>query len=290
MSEGNSIINLGDLAKPATVLIEKISSALGVLYDPRRIRKKAEAEAEAEKIKVLAGIELSEIQQRGLKRLIHQEAKKQENIENIIAQAIKALPITAKPEGLDEDWIAHFFDRCERVSDKEMQSLWSNLLSGEAAKPGTYSKRTIDSVASMDKIDAELFTKLCQFTWMIGEPTALIFDIDNKIYEKTGINFSALNHLDSIGLISLEVLSSYKKFGFGKEATIFYFGLPTHIEFNKDTNNEIQTGHVLFTQAGKELVSICGAHRNQEFYEYSIEELSKQNLYLSSLLLSKRAK
>ncbi|WP_048608561.1 hypothetical protein [Providencia rettgeri] len=83
MADGNSIINLGDLAKPATVLIEKVSNAVGVLYEPRRIRKKAEAEAEAEKIKALAGIELTEIQQRGIERLVHQEARKQENIESI---------------------------------------------------------------------------------------------------------------------------------------------------------------------------------------------------------------
>ena len=55
MSEGNSTVSLGDLAKPATVLIEKVSNAVGVLYEPRRIKKKAEAEAEAEKIKALVG-------------------------------------------------------------------------------------------------------------------------------------------------------------------------------------------------------------------------------------------
>jgi len=64
MADGSSIINLGDLAKPATVLIEKISNAVGVLYEPRRVIKKAHAEAEAEKIKALAGIELSDIEQR----------------------------------------------------------------------------------------------------------------------------------------------------------------------------------------------------------------------------------
>ena len=80
MSDGNAVINLGDLAKPATVLIEKVSNAVGVLYEPRRIRKRAEAEADAEKIKALAGIELSEIQQRGIERLVQQEARKQENI------------------------------------------------------------------------------------------------------------------------------------------------------------------------------------------------------------------
>ncbi|MBJ7554442.1 DUF2806 domain-containing protein [Marinomonas spartinae] len=288
MSDGNSIINLGDLAKPATVLIEKVSNAVGVLYEPRRIRKKAEAEADAEKIKTLAGIELTEIQQRGIERLVHQEARKQENIENITAQAATALPPNAKTEDLEEDWVAHFFDRCEKVSDTHMQSLWSSLLAGEATTPGTYSKRTIDFVASMDKKDAELFTKFCQFTWMIGGPVPLIFETSDEIYTKNGISFSDIKHLDAIGLISFESTSGYINMGFGKNAVIFYFGLPTLIEFNKDKDNQIILGKVLFTQAGKELVNICGAKRNQEFYEYAIKKLSQQNICLSSVLPNNR--
>ena len=114
MSDGNSVINFGELAKPATVLIEKVSNAVGVLYEPRRIRKKAEAEVEAEKIKALADIELSEIQQRGIERFVHQEARKQENIESITTQASSQLNDSAKADELEEDWIAHFFDKCDK--------------------------------------------------------------------------------------------------------------------------------------------------------------------------------
>lgn len=287
MSDGNSIINLGDLAKPATVLIEKVSNAVGVLYEPRRIKKKAEAEAEADKIKALAGIELSEIQQRGIERLVHQEARKQENIESITAQAASALPPEAKAEDLEEDWVAHFFDQCDNVSDKEMQSLWSRLLAGEATNPGTYSKRTVDFVASMDKSDANLFTNFCQFTWMIGGATPLIFDTDNEVYTKHGIDFSSLKHLDAIGLISFESTSGYRRLGFPKHALLYYYGQPTLAEFPKDKDNEIKTGKVLFTQAGQQLENICGAKRNQEFYEYAIEQLSKPNIVLSSMLPNK---
>lgn len=282
MAEGNSIINLGDLSKPATVLIEKVCSAVGVLYEPRRIIKKAEAEAEAEKIRAIASIELTEIQQRGMNRLLYQEGRKQENIENITAQAAKMLPPTAKTEDLEEDWIAHFFDKCEKVSDKEMQSLWSNLLAGEATNPGTYSKRTVDLIASMDKKDAELFTKLCQFTWVIGEPSVLILDETADIYTKNDINFTSLKHLDSIGLISFESLSGYKKHRFGKLTVIYYFGIPTLAEFVNEKDNEIQIGKALFTQAGKELLTVCGAIRNQEFYDYVIDKLYKQNICLST--------
>lgn len=285
MADGNSIINLGELAKPATVLIEKVSNAIGVLYEPKRIIKKAKAEAEAEKIKAVANIELTEIQQRGIERLIYQEAKKQENIEFITAEAAKMLPPNAKTENLEEDWIVHFFDKCEKVSDKEMQSLWSNLLAGEATNPGTYSKRTVDLIATMDKKDAELFTKLGQFTWIIGEPTTLIFDETDEIYTKNGINFSSLKHLDSIGLISFESTTGYRRLGFGKNTYILYFGIPILAEFTNEKDNEIQMGKVLFTQAGIELLSVCGAKQNEEFYNYAIDKLAKQNICLSSLTL-----
>ena len=50
MSDNKSLINFGDIGKPATLLIEKISNAIGVIYEPRRIRNKARAEIEVKKI------------------------------------------------------------------------------------------------------------------------------------------------------------------------------------------------------------------------------------------------
>lgn len=284
MTEGNSLINLGDISKPATVLIEKISNAVGILYEPRRIINRATAEAEAEKIKALASIELNAIQQRAIDRLVYQEARKQENIESITAQAAVSLGETANVEELEEDWIAHFFKNCDTVSDREMQSLWARLLSGEATKPGTFSKRTVDFVASMDKKDARLFTEFCQFCWFMGDVIPLIINTESEVFNKKGINFVSLKHLDAIGLISFESVTGYRRHGFGKYAQLFYFGTPVLIEFSKDKDNEIQTGKALLTQAGQELAQICGAQRNDEFYEYVIGEWYKKGLVLSTLL------
>ncbi|MFQ1712132.1 MULTISPECIES: DUF2806 domain-containing protein [Aeromonas] len=282
MSDGGALINFGDISKPATVLIEKISNAVGVLYEPRRIRKKAEAEAEADKIKALASIELNDIQQRAIDRLVQQEARKQENIEAITGQAAIALDNDARVEELEEDWIAHFFKQCDTVSDKEMQSLWSRLLSGEATNPGTFSKRTIDFVASMDKKDARLFTSFCQYCWFMGDIVPMIFEPKDEIFTKNGINFSTLKHLDAIGLISFESVSEYNKIGFGKLVQVFYFGTPVLIEFNNGKDNKIQVGKALLTQAGQELASICGAQKNNEFYEYVIAKWHAQGLITST--------
>ena len=45
------------------------------------------------------------------------------------------------------------------------------------------------------------------------------------------------------------------------------------------------SGNVLFTQAGKELFTIYGAIRDQEFYDYAIDQLSYQNICLSTMTL-----
>lgn len=288
MGDGNSLINLGDLSKPATVLIEKVSSAVGIIYEPYHVKRMARAEAEVDKIKALAKIELTELEHRALDRFVQQEARKQKNIENITAQAAASLPHDAKVENLDEDWVAHFFKQCDTVSDSEMQSLWSRLLSGEAANPGTYSKRTVDFVSTIDKKDAALFTTFCQFVWFIGDPVPLIYKTDDEIYTNQGINFAALKHLDAIGLISFESVSGYARKGFGKYAHVFYYGRPTAIEFSGEANNQLQMGHVLLTSIGKELTPICGSSPNYEFYEYVIRKWFQQGLVLSSIGLQRR--
>ena len=285
MPEGGALINLGDLSKPATVLVEKVCGAVGVLFEPTRIKRQARAEAEAEKIKTLARIELKDIEQRALERFLHQEARKQENIESITAQAAASLPPAAKVEGLEEDWIAHFFEKCQSISDQEMQSLWSRLLAGEATTPGTYSKRTVDLVSTIDKKDAALFTRFSQFVWMIGSPIPLIFDVEDEVYKGAGIHFADLKHLDAIGLISFESVSGYIRKGFGKSAVVRYYGRPMLLEFPNEKDNQLQIGHALLTSTGRELVNICGAGPNQKFTEYVARKWAEQNVSLASIVL-----
>src|SRR3989337_1168391 len=124
MSNGNSLINFGDLSKPATVLVEKISDAIGGLALPWQIKRIAKAEAEAGEIKALSDIKITEIQHRAMRRLLFEETKKQENIESITRQALNDLRDDAKPEGIEEDWIFNFFEKGKLISDKEMQCLW----------------------------------------------------------------------------------------------------------------------------------------------------------------------
>lgn len=284
MADGTSLINLGELSKPATVLVEKVCNAVGIVFEPTRIVRQANAEAKAEIIKAKASVEIRDIEQRAINRLVHQETRKQENIESITFQAATKLPPDSKVESLDEDWVAHFFKQCDTVSDEEMQSLWASLLSGEATNPGTFSKRTVEFVSSIDKKDAALFTSLCQFIWDIGGAIPLVFDTTNEIYKKHGINFSTLKHLDAIGLISYEPLSGYIKSGYGKYAFADYFGKFHSLDFGKDAANNLNTGQTLLTGIGLELLTVCGSVENQEFYEYAIEKWAAAGIIVATLI------
>lgn len=285
MTDNNSMLNTGELAKPATLLVEKISNAIGTLYEPTRIIKMAEAKAEANKIEALAKIEISDIEQRGLHRLIYQEGKKQENIEDITAQAINQLAFDSRVEDLEEDWITHFFKNCETVSDKEMQSLWARILSGEASKSGSFSKRTIDCVASLSKEEAKSFTNLCQFTWLEQREILIILNSSHEIYNKHEINFETLSHLATCNLISFNSTIN-NTLQYSANTVLSYYDRPTFIEFPNGVKKEISCGEVIFTKMGEELAPICGSRKNDEFYNYVIKDWITKGFILSSPLLS----
>ena len=273
--QNNSLVNLGNLAEPAKVLIEKVSDAVGGAFKPYQIKRVAKAEAEAEIIRANAQIEISELQQRALNRFLVEEAAKQENIESITEKAIPQLEEGADPGGIEKDWLVDFFDKSRIVSDEEMQNLWSAILAGEANKPGSYSKRTLHLMASLDKKDAVLFTKLCRFVWIVGSPVPLVFNSQDDIYSSNGINFIVLKHLDAVGLISFESLSGYKKQGFDKKIHTSYGRKIITLEFPKEDKNDLGIGHAIFTDVGLQLAQFCQGSVADRFEEYAMAEWLK---------------
>ena len=205
-----SLGNVGDLSKPVTVLIEKVANAVGVLYEPRRIKEKAKAEAEAQEILALEEVKVDELKYRTMHRLVHEELGKQNNMESIIGKAIPSVSDEAKPDKIEDDWIANFFDKCRLISDHEMQALWAKILAGEANSPGKFSKKTVNLVANLDKSDAEAFTKLCRFGISRDRFYPLIYDLEQSIYSDNGILFVTLSNLESIGLIKFDPLNGFK--------------------------------------------------------------------------------
>ena len=283
-----SLVNLGDLGKPIDTLIHKISDATGVLYEPRRIRHKAEAESDAaitsakaeaaaNIIKTESEIEIADLRQRAEQRRIKEDMRDQKNMEDIIAQTVPHLNEEAKSDSMEDDWIANFFDKCRIVSDGEMQSLWSRVLAGEANVPGTYSKRTVNLLSGLDKSDAELFTKLCGFGWIVRRFVPLVFDERSEIYNRHGINFGSLNHLEDIGLIQFDGIAGFQRLKLPRKFVVHYYGRQLFLEMPKAADNKLDIGSTLLTKIGQELAPICGSKPVDGFYEY-VKDQWKQYL------------
>jgi hypothetical protein len=283
---GGALAALAALNPTARALIDKVSSALGTLYEPSRIKKVAHAEAEADRIRAIGRIEVSEIEQRGLVRMVREQGRIQGNIESITAQAAENLSEDANPQAIEDDWVANFFDRCKTVSDPEMQSLWAKILAGEANQNGAFSKRTVELVSVLDKRDATLFTHLCGFVWIAKADVPLhplILAIDDPIYKAKGLDFSAFLHLDSLGLTQFNTLAGYNINYPAKSTVVGYRGKPYVISEQSAPSLKLQVGHCRLTRAGAELAKISGSTRVEGIEDYVIKYWSGRGVTTTPL-------
>lgn len=273
--DNRSLVNLGNLSKPADTLIKKVSSAVGGLFAPHQIKRIAKAEAEASLISAKAEIEITELHRRAMHRFVEEEASRQKNMEDITEKAIPGLNDNADPSDLNDDWITNFFEKARIISDQEMQDLWARVLSGEANSPGSYSRRTVNLISDLEKKDALLFSRLCSYGWMIGNVVPLIFDVQDDTYNQNGINFNSLNHLEALGLIQFNSIAGFSRLKLPKKFTMTYYGRPLQLEMESEADNKLELGHVLLTQAGQELAPVCGSTPTEGFFEYVQEKWKK---------------
>ena len=89
--DNRSLVNLGNLSKPADTLIRKVSDAVGGIFAPYQIKRLAKAEAEASLISAQAEIEVTHLHRRAMHRFVEAEAKRQDNMESITGKALEGL-------------------------------------------------------------------------------------------------------------------------------------------------------------------------------------------------------
>jgi hypothetical protein len=266
-----SLVDIGSLSKPFDTLVKKIAKAVGGIAAPGQIKRIAKAEAEAAIIKAQSNVEIGELQRRAIHRFIEEEAKHQQNMDEITAKTKGLLNPAADAEQVEDDWITNFFDKSRIVSDADMQELWSRVLAGEVNEPGKFAKRTVNLLGDFDKNDAELFTTLCRFVWDIGGLHPFVFDGSPEIYAANGINFNSIIHLEDIGLIKFQTNGSFMRSDMPQQFTVFYYGVPTVLTMPEGSSRQLQLGKVLFTKAGLELAQISGAKPLKGFREFMHE-------------------
>ena len=275
------IFSINVNAEVATALLDKVQSALGLSKDPQRMKDIADAKADArltkakakgeealineatkhkKKVKQLENrTELEALKIRTKNRVLATEVRSQKNLESIAKRSIPLLNNNANPEELDDDWIVNMLNKSKIFADELMQELFARILAGEANSPGSFSKKSVILLAEIEKRDAISFKSLCRFNWNVRDKIVpLVFNHNHEIYEKNGINYGTLKHLESLGLIQ----HSVKEMILTKELTdidkVSYHG--SNLVLEVPNNGDLLIGHVLLTKTG---VEICQLFENE---------------------------
>ena len=176
----------------------------------------------------------------------------------------------ASASSMDDDLLAFMVDKFRLVSDSEMQSLWAKILAGEVNAHGSFSKRTVHIVSTLDKEDAEHFATLHRFCWRYNGstgPIILYLDKLPEFYVEHGFTDQILNHLEDIGIIEIYHGMFHRRvLDFSSDdRDVFYFG-------RKFTAPEdisvLDKGPVSFTKAGSELVTLSEVASIEGYYDY----------------------
>jgi len=269
MTEGFSLIDLKGASEPLTKLIDSVSKGIGALYEPAGKIRNAKAEAKAMLILAEAQEQVDTITIRALQRVNHREIRRQNNIDSIVKGAVEFLPDTVAKKEVDEDWMVNFFDLGQDIGNAEMQKIWSKLLAGEVAKPGRFKSRTVQAVKSLSVEDANLFTNLCEFSFLIDSEDWIFPIFGNDFYKyirSNGLTTNAEMHLKNIGLLSNEKIW-YGGRDKSSNISLKYFSEDFYSspKSNKEKESPVFLQAFTFTEIGKELASIAGGKPDSEY-------------------------
>lgn len=278
------------LVSPVEKLIGAVQSAIGKAYEPRHIRKLAEANAyeistigqalrENSDIPIIynkgsIAIDTTDFDafvKRSQSRLAFQELTKQKNIESVIDFAYSELEnqdaVTDEP--VDQDWVISFFNSVEDISNEHMQQLWGKLLAGEIKKPNSFSKRTLNILKNLTQKEANMFQSISPYILRCAGDRTKSFDdyflprdmfSGRKFSEKHGIHFPEILILNEAGLISENVWISIEVV-VAPNTPEYIYGLEEKIEFINSDTTEVGISYPAFilTEAGKELLTIVSS-------------------------------
>jgi uncharacterized repeat protein (TIGR03899 family) len=278
------INDLAGVKEPLAKLMESISNAAGVIYEPTRIRRKAKADAEAMLTLADAEIKVEELKRRADERITHTELRRQRNIEQIVGKAVMELPKRVEEKPADEDWITQFFNLSQDVGDADMQVLWGRILAGEVARPGTYSLRTLQTVKVLSKRDAQLFSQYCSYVWQLpgGDICRYTTRATGQLLANKGMGAAERQHLQNIGLLYGSGLMSDS----GSQTTVSSNDVPFEVVY---FGRRYLVSHVLcpkesallmpefLTDIGAELFPISGALPDEQYLQTLIETLRNED-------------
>lgn len=272
------------IVSPAEKLIDAVSGAIGKAYEPRHIRKTAEAKAY--ELKLIAdtvrnnsdvpivynssGVSIDtsnyeEIAKRASCRLAFQEITRQQNIESVADKAYTKLEReeSASSEPVSQDWMSRFFSSVGDISDEKMQEIWAHILAGEICCPNTYSYRTLECLRNITQREAELF--LCVTSLALYNAGTCFIPADDNILNKNGLYFSNILQLEECGLMSAQNLTLTLSCSATQPDYIRTSRRIGIFKNTKSNDQKIGLSVFAFTESGKQLISAIQPQESEHF-------------------------
>lgn len=247
MSEAEEIAKaVQEGSKTANNLLNKIANVVGYVFETKKHKKDAQKSIIDE---IANRTDINPIERMAIISDYKKVIKHYKNTTNIIERALVDLGTDAKVEDLKDDWIETFFEYAEKVSDDDIQLVWSKLLSRESNVPGTIPKSLLSTLYNLDHDLAQTFNELCGFCM---ECVALLPYKDNyiKYYDPLGITYKSLTELQRHGLI---VYSNISEFGVDTNSSQMCY-LANKGYKVRPVNGRINFGNVMLTNDG---VALC---------------------------------
>ncbi|WP_016955368.1 TIGR03899 family protein [Catenovulum agarivorans] len=220
------------------------------------------------------------LEQRASRRERLDSARKQQNLEMIMQQALSYVDDKVPNEDIDPDWLHQFFEMAESIFSTPMQKLWGKILAMQTLRPGSFSLRALSTLKQMTHRDALIFQAACNvtlkdkneyggriFSGFYVLPTW--FDLFKKDHG-FAINLSkcGLNYPDLLTLFDLNLLYASEI-----ETTELKKGQVIEMEIGsgKIQLQVAKSGYVLtyykLTQIGNELARLIPAELNLNYLE-----------------------
>lgn len=257
-----------DLKDIGLALVNRVFNFWDKAYEPWHIQRISEAKNQRDIDAAETKLTVAGIAQRAGDRLASQEIRKQLNIETVVALAARELDKSHKPgspDKLGDDFLHNFFDKMQSVSSDDMQSIWAKILAGEASRPGSFSRFTINTMASVDERAANAFVAICKYVLVVdGEAAPFFFGLPHC----PDIIDEQLHALDDIGLIRRSGGGPYEFGNLPKKTLISYGARKVQLEFADTRPHSLVSGYTKFTIAGNEIYGVIGekAHASSDDY------------------------
>lgn len=213
-------------------------------------------------------------------RLALKETFRQHNIDAIIKKALSfSSSRDVSDDPVDEDWMTYFFNMAQDTSNENMQYIWAKILADEVDLPGSFSRRTINTIRLIDTDEAKMFTLLSSCLWeFLPEDTMFErvlfknYRIEGNHSDVTwGFNNDYLKHIEDIGLIH----ETYIVLEQGEIYDISYGG-KTHSLCSENSSREIEI--IRLSTIGSEIYDVVMTEPNNEYYKHTLSFFKSNNI------------